>query len=258
MRVPRPHPHADGLENRDDHLISCLLLLQSVFGRTGRHDLVIQASWQLHTSLQNMTNWRCWCMSSCLAALAGIGQRRKTKEDKGKVSRPSSAKPFGSMDSLTVRVPSGSAVRSPPAAETPKAAAAAAQTPASAPAQLAASAPPDLVPAAAPLPPLGAATAAAVAAISKAGATPGSSPGAVAVTISAGDPQKDPGEAAKPPVGKPGPSRPPGIKADCQNGRRITTRYRPGALALRICRLVQFAEPHVYLCLQQSLLKKNR
>ena len=194
-------------------------------------------------------------MSSCLSALAGIGQRRKTKEDKGKVSRPSSAKPFGSMDSLTVRVPSGSAVRSPPAAETPRAAAAAVQTPASAPAQLASSAPPDLVPAAAPLPPLGAATAAAVAAISKAGATPGSSPGAVAVTISAGDLQKDPSEAAKPAVGKPGPSRPQGIKADRQNGRRITTRYRPGALALG--RLVDSTEPHVYLCLQQNPLLKD-
>ena len=190
-----------------------------------------------------------------LSALAGIGQRRKTKEDKGKVSRPSSAKPFGSMDSLTVRVPSGSAVRSPPAAETPKAAAAGAQTPASAPAQLASSAPPDLVPAAAPLPPLGAATAAAVAAISKAGATPGSSPGAVAVTISAGDLQKDPSEAAKPAMGKPGPSRLPGVKADRQNGRRITTRYRPGALALG--RLVDSTEPHVYQCLQQSPLYKD-
>ena len=166
------------------------------------------------------------------------------------MSRPSSAKPFGSMDSLTVRVPSGFTVRSPPAADTPKAMATAMQTLASAPAQLAASAPPDLVPAAPPLPPLGAATAAAVAAISKAGATPGVSLGAVAVTISAGDLQKDSKEAAKPAVGKPGPSRPPGIRADHQNGRRITTRYRLGALAVRSC----LVEPYTYLCLQQQAL----
>ena len=174
---------------------------------------------------------------------AGAGQRRKTKDDKGKLSRPSSGKVFGSLDALTARAPRGSAVRSPHAGSAPEADAQLAQKVPAAPAQPAATAPPDLVPAAAPLPPLGAATAAAVAAISKAGATLGVSPGAVAVTISAAEPQKGgvtetpaaalmskvkatPGEAAKQPASKPGPGRSAAGKPTRQNGRRVSTRYR--------------------------------
>ena len=180
---------------------------------------------------------------------AGSGQRRKAKDDKGKLSsRPSSGKVYSPMDALTARMPGGSALRSPhtpdaspAAAQAPLAAAASAPT---APVQPAATAPPDLVPTAAPLPPLGAATAAAVTAISKAGATPGHPPGAVAVTISAAAPQVAAAVPAEPaavaglgltvatdaaekqPGSKAGPGRPPGSKGTPrQNGRRITTRY---------------------------------
>ena len=59
VRLPRPHLHVDGLNNRDDHLTLCLMLLQHAFGKDC-HDQVTQASWQPHTSLQGMTDWQCW------------------------------------------------------------------------------------------------------------------------------------------------------------------------------------------------------
>ena len=175
---------------------------------------------------------------------AGAGQRRKPKDDKGKLSRPSSGKVYSTLDALTMRAPGGSAAQTPRAADTPAAdarpALAASLSAPAASAQPAAPAPPDPLPATASLPPLGAATVAAVAAVSKAGANPGVSPAAVAPTLSAAAPENGateaapgaapdkatgtPREAVKEPVSKPGPAKPDGGKPNCQNGRRITTR----------------------------------
>ncbi|CAL5223173.1 g5644 [Coccomyxa viridis] len=177
------------------------------------------------------------------APAAGAGQRRKPKDDKGKLSRPSSGKVYSSLDALTARLPGGSAAQTPRAAETPAAdarpvLAASASAPVAS-AQPAATVPPDPMPATASLQPLGAAAAAAVAAISKAGANPGISLGAAAITLSAAAPEnggaippgaapdkgtETPSEAAKQPASKPGPAKPDGGKSSRQNGRRITTR----------------------------------
>ena len=181
---------------------------------------------------------------------AGAGQRRKPKDDKGKLSRPNSGKVFSSLDTLTVRMPGGSAVHSPRASEPSAAEArpalvASASAPAAS-AQPAATVPLSLVPTTAPLPPLGAATAAAAAATGKAGTTPSPSPGAMAVTANGekggadGLPgvvpdqiTENPDEVAKQPVSKSGPGKPDGSKAHQQNGRRITTRYEDTMFFMR-------------------------
>lgn len=101
------------------------------------------------------------------------------------------------------------------------------------------------VPTTAPLPPLGAATAAAVAVISKAAAMTGNSLGTVAVAISTAISEKPvlpaavpvvlsvpdkttgtPSKTAKQPGSKSSAAKPDSSKAAHQNGHRITTRCR--------------------------------
>ena len=210
----------------------------------------------------------CWYIMYKLGHAAGVGQRRKTKDDKGKLSRPSSGKVYSSLDALTMRMPGSSAAQTPraadaSAAEARPALAASASAPAAS-AKPAATAPPDLVPTTASLPPLGAATAAAVAAISRAGANPSTSPGAVAITVRAAAPEnggaaetpeaapdkttETPSEAAKPPPSKPGAGKPDVSKPSRQNGRRITTRYEERCRCPSPCLSLMRSSLHALSC----------